>query len=183
MFQTTDVEKNRYLRILRNLCRKIFNTCFIDCFTVSTFGSECASTVVSEDSLTSSSGNHIKDLYKNKVFGESWIHFILLKQGVEYLCFRFLHSHNYYSRHRKFNLREEFWYEGWISTYSMAEFWGEVWGGVHLSWDRFAPPLKIFAPPLKSHAPPLEEVSMVDQNENVSIFGCLGSTLREKVFL
>jgi hypothetical protein len=134
---------------------------------VSTFGSECGSTVVSEESLTSSSGNHIKDLYKNKVFWD----------------FRFLHSHNYYSRHRKFNLREEFWYEGWISTYSMAEFWGEVWGGVHLSWDRFAPPLKIFAPPLKSHAPPLEEVSMVDQNENVSIFGCLGSTLREKVFL
>ena len=45
------------------------------------------------------------------------------------------------------------------------------------------PPLRIFAPPLKSHAPPLGKVSMIDQSENVRFFGCLGSTLRKKVFL
>ena len=53
--------------------------------------------------------------------------------------------------------------------YDMAGFWGEVWGGAHLPWDRFAPPLRIFA--------------MIDQSENLTFFGCIGYTLRKKVFL
>ena len=32
-------------------------------------------------------------------------------------------------------------------------------------------------------APPLGKVSMIDQSENVTFFGFLGSTLRKKVFL
>jgi hypothetical protein len=64
-----------------------------------------------------------------------------------------------------------------------AGFWGEVWGGAHLPWDRYAPPLRIFAPPLKSHAPPLGEVSMIDQSGNLTFFGCLGFRLRKKVFI
>jgi hypothetical protein len=48
--------------------------------------------------------------------------------------------------------------------------------------DSFAPPLRIFAPPLKSHAPPLEKVSVIDQSQNLTFFGCLGSTLRKQVF-
>jgi hypothetical protein len=31
-------------------------------------------------------------------------------------------------------------------------------------------------------APPLGKVSMIDQSENLTFFGCLGSTLRKKVF-
>jgi hypothetical protein len=38
-----------------------------------------------------------------------------------------------------------------------------------------APPLRIFAPPLKSRAPPLGIVSMIDQSENLTFFGCLAS--------
>jgi hypothetical protein len=45
--------------------------------------------------------------------------------------------------------------------------------GAHLPWVRFAPPLIIFAPPLKSHAPRLGKVSMIDQRENLTFFGCL----------
>ena len=58
-------------------------------------------------------------------------------------------------------------------------------GGAHLPRDRFAPSLRFFAPPLKSHAPPLEKVSIIDQRENLTSFGCLGSTPRDrkKVFL
>ena len=55
-----------------------------------------------------------------------------------------------------------------------------LWGGVHLPCDRFAPPLGIFSPPLgifsppvKSHAPPLGKVSITDQSENLTFFGCL----------
>ena len=60
---------------------------------------------------------------------------------------------------------------------------GILRGGVHLPWDRFAPPLRIFAPALKSHPRLLGKVSMIDQSENLTFFGCLGSTLRKKVFL
>jgi hypothetical protein len=65
--------------------------------------------------------------------------------------------------------------------YNMAGFWGDVWGGAHLPWDRFAPPLRIFAPPLKRCAPSLGKVSMIDQSETLTFFGCLGSTLCKKV--
>ena len=59
-----------------------------------------------------------------------------------------------------------------------------------VSWPDFvgrcASPLRLFncfAPSLKSHAPPLGKVSMIDRSENLTFFGCLGSTLRKKVFL
>jgi hypothetical protein len=55
----------------------------------------------------------------------------------------------------------------------MAAFWGEVCGGAHLHWNRFAPPLRIFAPLLERHAPPLEEVWMIDQSEKLTFFGWL----------
>ena len=48
--------------------------------------------------------------------------------------------------------------------------------------DRFAPLPRIFAPPLKRHAPVLEKVSMIDQSQKLTSFGCLVSTLRKKVF-
>ena len=41
---------------------------------------------------------------------------------------------------------------------------------------RCAPP-----PPLQSDAPPLGKVSMIDQSENLTFFGSLGSTLRKNV--
>jgi hypothetical protein len=59
----------------------------------------------------------------------------------------------------------------------MARFWGEVWGGAHLPWDRFTPPLRVFAPPLKSHAPPLGKVSKIDRSEKLTFFCCSRSTL------
>ena len=46
-------------------------------------------------------------------------------------------------------------------------------GGVR----RCVPPLRIFAPPLKCHEPPIRKVSMIDQSENLTFFGCLWSTL------
>ena len=49
--------------------------------------------------------------------------------------------------------------------------------------DHFAPPVRIFALPLKSHALLLGNVSMIDQSENLTFFGCLASTLRKNVFL
>ena len=49
---------------------------------------------------------------------------------------------------------------------------GEVLGGAHLPWDRFAPPLRIFAPHLKSRAPPLGKISMIDQ-VNIWLFWLL----------
>jgi hypothetical protein len=60
-------------------------------------------------------------------------------------------------------------------------------GGV---W-RWASPLRSFCTspenfctsPEKSYAPPLVEVSMIDESENLTFFGCLGSTLFKKVFL
>jgi hypothetical protein len=55
-----------------------------------------------------------------------------------------------------------------------------MWGGAHLLFCTY---LRIFAPPQKSHAPPLGKVSMIDQSENLTFFGCLGSTLRKSVFL
>ena len=40
---------------------------------------------------------------------------------------------------------------------------------------RCAPPLRSFCTPEKSF--PLGKVSMIDQSENFTFFGCLGSTL------
>ena len=42
-----------------------------------------------------------------------------------------------------------------------------------------------FTPPMKREKGkvPLGKVSMIDQNENLTFLGCLGSTLRKKVFL
>ena len=42
--------------------------------------------------------------------------------------------------------------------FTMAGFWREVWGGAHLPWERFAPPLK-------GHAPPLGKVSNNDRSK------------------
>jgi hypothetical protein len=45
----------------------------------------------------------------------------------------------------------------------------------HLPRDRFATPLRIFVPPLG-------KVSIIDESENLTFFGCLGSIHRKKVF-
>ena len=44
------------------------------------------------------------------------------------------------------------------------------------------PCMVIIAPPLEHHAPPLGKISMIDQSEKLTFFGCLGSTVRKKVF-
>ena len=58
-------------------------------------------------------------------------------------------------------------------------------------WSRCTPPLRVFTSPLRLfctspenlYTCPFWKISMMDESENLTFFGCLGSTLCKNVFL